>query len=285
MALGNVLADYVDAGGGVVLAQFALTPARVLEGRWDQGYEVMLASPSQQGGNHSLGVVHLPGHPVMNGVSSFAGGSSSYRPTQSNLAPGAVLIADWTDGVPLVVEGANPRRIDLGFYPASSACSSNWWVETTDGDLLMANALLSAATIYSLYCSPAQPNSTGIPASIAATGSRYVVDQDITLIAEDLPPNEFGYFIVGSNQGQFQPPGSMGVICLTCGFQGCSGIGRYNRPGEIIQGPVGSLVIDLGALPLSPSVSVQPGETWNFQCWYRDLGSSNFTDAISIDFL
>ena len=32
-------------------------------------------------------------------------------------------------------------------------------------------------------------------------------------------------------------------------------------------------------------VAIQPGETWNFQAWYRDSGSNNFTDGLSIGFL
>ncbi|MCP3914690.1 MAG: hypothetical protein GY711_03920 [bacterium] len=138
--------------------------------------------------------------------------------------------------------------------------------------------------IGSRYCSPAQPNSTGMAARMRVEGSTAVLDNDVTLVAEDLPPGEFGYFLVGSNQGQVVPPGSQGVLCLTCGFQGCSGIGRYNRPGEIIQGPVGSITIDLSALPLSPAVAVQPGDAWNFQCWFRDVGSSNFSDAVRVLF-
>jgi len=80
------------------------------------------------------------------------------------------------------------------------------------------------------------------------------------------------------------PPGSQGVICLACGFHGCGGIGRYNQGGSIIQGPTGSLSIDLTSLPLSPPVAVLAGDVWNFQCWYRDLGSNNFTDAVSVLF-
>ncbi|MCP3916563.1 MAG: hypothetical protein GY711_13485 [bacterium] len=135
------------------------------------------------------------------------------------------------------------------------------------------------------YCSPAIPNSSGMPARIAADGSLFVADQDFTLIAEDLPAGEFGYFLVGANQGAFQPPGSQGILCLTCGFQGCSGIGRFNQAGLIIQGPTGSIDVDLANLPLSPPAPVQPGETWNSQCWFRDLGTSNFTDAIAVTFL
>ena len=135
------------------------------------------------------------------------------------------------------------------------------------------------------YCSPANVNSSGQPARISATGTQIIANNDFTLVANDLPPGEFGYFLVGSNQGMLMPPGSQGVICLACtGFGGCAGIGRYNQVGSIIQGPTGSLTIDLDGLPLTPSTAVQSGDVWNFQCWYRDLGSNNFTDALSVTF-
>ncbi|MCP3916323.1 MAG: hypothetical protein GY711_12270 [bacterium] len=135
------------------------------------------------------------------------------------------------------------------------------------------------------YCSPAIPNSSGAPARITLSGTRIVLENDLTLTATDLPTGEFGYFLVGSNQGVFMPPGSQGNLCLTCGFQGCAGIGRFNQAGSIIVGPTGSIDVDLTALPLSPPRAVVAGENWNFQCWFRDLGSSNFTDAVSVLFL
>ncbi|MCP3917509.1 MAG: hypothetical protein GY711_18345 [bacterium] len=135
------------------------------------------------------------------------------------------------------------------------------------------------------FCGPAVPNSSGNSARIFATGSPFVLQSDLTLTADRLPAGEFGYFLVGSNSGQFQPPGSDGILCLACGFQGCTGIGRYNQAGNIIQGPSGSIPIDLTALPLSPTQAVLPGDTWNFQCWFRDVGSSNFTNAVSVTFL
>jgi hypothetical protein len=47
--------------------------------------------------------------------------------------------------------------------------------------------------------------------------------------------------------------------------------------------------VDLTSVPLPPAFgyAVQPGETWNWQLWYRDVvlnPTSNFTDAISITF-
>ena len=74
------------------------------------------------------------------------------------------------------------------------------------------------------------------------------------------------------------PPGSNGYLCL-----GTANIGRYN--GNVGQGPSFSLQLDLTSMPVNPPVAVQPGDTWNFQAWYRDVGNSNnFTDAVSIDF-
>ncbi|MCP3915703.1 MAG: hypothetical protein GY711_09120 [bacterium] len=131
------------------------------------------------------------------------------------------------------------------------------------------------------YCGPAIPNSTGFPGTISAVGSTIVSSGDVTLIAEGLPPGQFGYFLVGEMQGFFTPPGSSGIICLS------GNIGRYNQIVNIIQGPTGSIPIDLTAIPVNPPTAVQPGDTWNFQCWYRDLNptlTSNFTDGVAVTF-
>ncbi len=44
--------------------------------------------------------------------------------------------------------------------------------------------------------------------------------------------------------------------------------------------------MDLTAVPQpTGNVAVQPGDTWNFQAWYRDIGNTNnFTDAVSVLF-
>ncbi|MCP3918434.1 MAG: hypothetical protein GY711_23055 [bacterium] len=131
------------------------------------------------------------------------------------------------------------------------------------------------------YCGPAIPNSTGFPGMISAAGSLDVSFNQVSLTASQLPAGEFGYFIVGQTQGFFNPPGSQGVICL----QG--NIGRYNQVANIIQGPTGSIQLDLTSIPVSPPTAVLPGDTWNFQCWYRDHNptlTSNFTDAVSVTF-
>jgi hypothetical protein len=129
------------------------------------------------------------------------------------------------------------------------------------------------------FCAPAVPNSAGHPALIHAFGSRAVVANDVTLVAAQLPPGASGYFLASLTHGFLNPPGSSGFLCLG------GTIGRYVGPGQVVFGPVGRLVLDLSAMPVSPVRPVVAGESWSFQCWYRDgLQGSNFTDAVEIMF-
>ena len=133
------------------------------------------------------------------------------------------------------------------------------------------------------FCTPSVVNSTGLGAVIAAKGSLLAADNDVTLVATNLPQNQFGYFIGGQTQGFIpNPGGSMGNLCLG------GTIGRF-----IIQirfsGPEGSFSIplDIANLPPPLNSAVQPGETWNFQSWFRDKNpntTSNFTDGLAITF-
>ena len=127
------------------------------------------------------------------------------------------------------------------------------------------------------YCTPAVPNSTGVSGVISASGLTCVAFNDVTITADQLPSGQFGYLLTSQTQGFFMPPGSSGFICLG------GNIGRYN--GNVGQGPSFSLQIDLTSMPVNPPQPVQPGATWNFQAWYRDVGNTNnFTDGVSILF-
>ncbi len=146
VAWGDVLADYIDAGGGVVVALFANTstdPARILGGRWHPGYEIVPPlSGGSVGGTSTLGTIEDPTHPILEGVTSFAGGTSSFRPFPLDGVPGSIVVARWADGRLLVAVDPNqPRRVDLGFYPPSSLCSPGLHDVATDGDLLLTNSL------------------------------------------------------------------------------------------------------------------------------------------------
>jgi len=137
------------------------------------------------------------------------------------------------------------------------------------------------------YCAGV-PNSTGSGGEMEADGSRFTLDLDMVLRASSLPQNSFGFFIASQQQANTpNPGGSQGNLCLG------GSIGRYVGPGQIQNsGTAGAfaLEIDLGAIPTpTGSVSVMPGDTWNFQAWHRDAvggnAVSNFTSAVSVLFL
>ncbi len=133
------------------------------------------------------------------------------------------------------------------------------------------------------YCGPAVPHSGGLPGSIVAFGSPYWWVNDVELNAFDLPTNQFGYFLVSATQDfVVAPGGSQGNLCLG------GEIGRYASD-VASTGSAGllQLQIELTALPTSPPSSVQTGDVWNFQAWFRDQNpdpTSNFTDGVSIRF-
>ena len=88
------------------------------------------------------------------------------------------------------------------------------------------------------------------------------------------------WILNGQTQGFFNPPNSNGFLCVG------GGIGRHNQPGLVQPGPTFTITLDLTNIPTpSAFIAVQPGDTWNFQAWYRDAGgTNNFTDAVAVTF-
>eukprot|EP00824_Muranothrix_gubernata_P001220 TRINITY_DN11430_c0_g1_i1.p1 TRINITY_DN11430_c0_g1~~TRINITY_DN11430_c0_g1_i1.p1 ORF type:complete len:728 (+),score=145.69 TRINITY_DN11430_c0_g1_i1:35-2185(+) len=131
--LGDVLADFVEGGGGVVVACFANCRINVrLGGRWSRfRFDPVLPGDQQAGSFLSLGRVYQPNHPVMKGVITFSGGAHSYHGS-GLVNTEAVMIADWSNGAPLVAEldTYGGRIITLNFYPPA-----------TDTIILVANAV------------------------------------------------------------------------------------------------------------------------------------------------
>ncbi len=156
------------------------------------------------------------------------------------------------------------------------ADASGWFITLYADDICACNN----------YCS-ANVNSTGQSGTISAIGTGRVSDNDLRLVAERLPALSFGFFITSRFQGLTpNPGGSSGNLCLT------SSIGRYVGPGQIQNTGIAgafALTLDLTQTP-QPSglVAVTPGQTWNFQAWFRDsvggTATSNFTDGVRVVF-
>jgi hypothetical protein len=144
--------------------------------------------------------------------------------------------------------------------------------------------MIEMPSIGAPYCGPAVLNSTGQPGVIRAFGSTVTGSGQVMLEARELPHLQFGYFLNSMSQGSVaNPAGSQGVLCLS------GGIGRYAAQ-VVNTGPLGvaTLVLDPAQTPTpTGSVAIAPGDTWNFQFWFRDgnpTPTSNFTDAVSITF-
>ncbi|MEM1450929.1 MAG: hypothetical protein AAGI22_17545 [Planctomycetota bacterium] len=131
-------------------------------------------------------------------------------------------------------------------------------------------------------CTPAAPNSTGVPGEIRATGPLVAGDVPVGLEASSLPPSSFGFFLVSRTPGMFQPPNGQGTICLG------GTIGRI-LDSAASTGSAGSLryELDLADLPLPPPVIVAPGDSLYFQAWHRDANpgvTSNLTTSVQVTF-
>jgi hypothetical protein len=181
------------------MAVFANTPLpALLGGRFAaDDYWVIEPGAQTQDGPQTLGEILDPASPLLAGVDSFDGGTSSFRsigpercfggdfdgdlcavdddcpggtcefvqvceggasdgePCLVNfdcgaglcvpqpLHPDATLVAEWSDGLPLVASRkiGLATRVDLNFYPPSSDVRADFWTATTDGAQLLANAL------------------------------------------------------------------------------------------------------------------------------------------------
>lgn len=250
VALGNALADYVDAGGGVVTAVFVNCggPGYRLLGRWAESYELIDGTfISIFGTATSLGTVTYLSHPAMSGVVSFNGGSKSYRPVTTNLKPGAFNVAQWSDGRPLVVASTKfHNRVDLGFFPPSSTVKDDFWQVGTDGDKLMANALLYTVKPY-VACIASDSSNISDPVAKLAASRRFsgvasVDAQSSTPSAATLRP--FNAVLVWSNTA----------------FQNSTALG--NNLADLVDAGGGTVTAVFGNTNFGNSPSYYPAGRW-----------------------
>ncbi len=133
------------------------------------------------------------------------------------------------------------------------------------------------------YCNPAVPNSTGQLGRIRVRGSHLASAGAVVMQADQLPLNQFGFFICATGTSSLIPPGSNGRLCLG------GVLGRFSGAGQVqSSGSTGgfSLGINTAMLPTTPTQAVMPGQTWYFQAWHRDSvgAGSNFTRATAVLF-
>lgn len=123
------------------------------------------------------------------------------------------------------------------------------------------------------YCS-ANPNSTGLPASIFATGTASIGADDFDLWAQSVPVGQPGIFLYGT--GTAATPLGDGVMCV--------GGSVFHFAPILGAGDVAHQPVDFTSL--SGPGAILPGSTWNFQYLHRDtIGTGvNLSDALTVDF-
>ena len=163
--LGNLLAQYWDNGGAVVVATFANVNSNLLGrlGNSTNGYILLDGTANVLSPAMSDAITVLePSSPLMTGV-TYLSAASAFK-SAGNVINGGVVVAKWNGGQPLVVQGSKNGRplVAVNMFPPSSAAITGGW--TGDGAALLRNALLFSACTPCL-CVPCQPgsysNSTG----------------------------------------------------------------------------------------------------------------------------
>ena len=141
-SLGDKMANFADAGGRVVEADFDFNPAGTMGGRWARddysAFDLGAGAPTHNGPMQY--VEDLPTSPLLDSVGTFKGGPVSYH-LNVRLNDGAILVAHWADDASTPLEGDGPHSIALNFKPPASDDHDGFWDESTDGTTLLANAL------------------------------------------------------------------------------------------------------------------------------------------------
>jgi len=141
--LGNVLADYVDAGGRVVVCPYATVDSWRLQGRiMTSGYCPFLSQSGSGTGDSDWQIngddLELPLHPIFNGtdVSNLKFWVNLNIPVPV-LDSGATVLAYDTYGNPAIAINSNGRVMAINFYPYG--CANDTY---RDASKVIANALL-----------------------------------------------------------------------------------------------------------------------------------------------
>src|SRR3989454_985401 len=142
-ALGDLLANYMDAGGNVVTMQFSLDNAFGCDGGICGRFENEMYSPVQRGYSYGssgdMGTIYVPGHPLLDGVATLH--TSRFSALIYSVNPAATRVVDWSDGRVLAATNTNPkgngaRAVALNLFPPPE-----FGATSGDYNQLIANAI------------------------------------------------------------------------------------------------------------------------------------------------
>lgn len=142
---------------------------------------------------------------------------------------------------------------------------------------------LGSGSVGTNYC-VGEVNSTLMGSTISAVATQSspgvvsVSANDLALTADNIPSSQPGLFFYGPNQ--IQVPFGNGFRCVG-GTQGRLDIIQSFGTGQL------NYTVNF-TTPPSAGVQINPGSTWNFQCWYRDPAGGglffNLSDGTELTF-
>ncbi|MFQ6603850.1 hypothetical protein ACIDC4_24245, partial [Flavobacterium sp. C3NV] len=141
--LGDVLAQYIDGGGGIVDALFENSNQPITGLYNTNAYRVLVPNNINLRGVLSLGTIDIPNHPIMKDVATFIGG---YRSGSTNITPGSYVVSRYNNNDMLVIAKENvglnhAKRASLNLQPVSNTVDPEGWDSATDGAKIISNAL------------------------------------------------------------------------------------------------------------------------------------------------
>ena len=148
--VGNVLKEYVDNGGGVILSTYCYsTPWAIQGGILDPGYSPFIPDFTQNvSGTLDMGSITDPGHPVFNGIIAAPDYWFNSNYSNPDLNIDGILLAQDTNGNNVVAISPNQKVVGINIYPGFLADAN---METAR---LFANALVHVSGVEWLSVDP-----------------------------------------------------------------------------------------------------------------------------------
>ncbi|MFH2051548.1 MAG: choice-of-anchor D domain-containing protein [bacterium] len=213
VATGDVVADYVDLGGGVVQTEPSFVVGYNLAGRfWDGGYSAFTLGFDPTGVS-TLGQFQAT-HPIMDGVDALWGNLLA----QTNLSAGASWVGSWTNGSPLVATKGN-KVVGVNLFVAYPG---HW---TGDAALLLRNAAFWAGGTASWL---------KLPVSIGTVAPGDSLSLEVVFDPGNLPEGDFSAEILVTSNDPLVPEITIPVRMVLGGGGGTVGMQILARTGGLV---------------------------------------------------
>jgi hypothetical protein len=225
--------------------------------------------------------------PVLNCGSTYA----FRRESSGWVALGKLMPLDPVQGKTFAIPAIDGSTVLVGALADDDACPGNLLCNSGSAYVF---ELAPDAKQYG-HCTTSGPcanpdthggcvNSTGQGANLGASGSSSVARDELMLEASRLPPNASALIFTGTAQSQVPMGAGFRVVANVGGPLHRFGVQSADANGVLRRGP--GMVAQSHGFSTGP---FQPGDTWNFQCWYRDpsfacVRKTNLSNGVEVLF-